>query len=388
MRLLHVIPSVSKLDGGPSNAIWQMIDSIRLADEEIEITVLTSNHGAADEIKDLQAKYESNARLKLQVVSLTTIPYKVSLRGAAWLLRNVVRFDVVHSHAMFSFLPLFACFVARIRRVPYIMRPLGTLNSYGLTRRRPIAKRLSMAVIEKPLLRRASSVHCTSDAEVGDVRALCLLAETAVIPLAVPRFVRPREEAISAFVGAHRGKFAVLFLSRLDPKKNVECLLEAFALVRKSDRGIVLIIAGDGDPNYVALLRRKADALSLPADIIWTGHIEGERKAAAFSAANLFVLPSHSENFGVAAAEALSAGLPCVLSNGVAISQQVSAYGAGIAVDPNAQALAQAITKFKENPRLRTEASAAALRLAEEVFSSEAIGARLLALYRRVRRHT
>jgi glycosyltransferase involved in cell wall biosynthesis len=93
------------------------------------------------------------------------------------------------------------------------------------------------------------------------------------------------------------------------------------------------------------------------------------------------VLPSYSENFGIAAAEALMAGKPCILATGVAIAQDVSLAGAGLAVAPDAASIADAIVQVANDPALRTAMSARATALARERYSSLAMGAKLFRLY-------
>jgi glycosyltransferase involved in cell wall biosynthesis len=178
-----------------------------------------------------------------------------------------------------------------------------------------------------------------------------------------------------------RGSPCVLFLSRLDPKKNLEGLIDAVALLAGSAPSLRLLIAGDGPPDYLATLHARAAALGISARVVWAGHVEGERKAAAFAAADVFALPSHSENFGIAAAEALSGGLPCVLGRGVAIASDVVKAQAGIAVDTDAQSIADGLRRIIGDKEGLARMSANASRLAQQQFSMQVMGAHLMQLY-------
>jgi glycosyltransferase involved in cell wall biosynthesis len=383
MRVLHVIPSISRFDGGPSNAIWQMVDSLEAASKEntFDTTVVTTNYEQNGKRFERGALASELRKASLICLPLTFEPYKISLRAMFWLLRNIRTFDVVHTHAMFSFLPIFAALVARVGRVPYIMRPLGTLNAYGLSHRRPFAKRISVALLERPLLMHAFAVHCTSEAEVLDVRAVCPQASVSVIPLAVSDFEAAPELAIRKLLGERVAIPVVLYLSRLDPKKNVEVVLQSASTLAKSGKRFTLLMAGDGDADYVQSLHSLATQLGIDEHVIWAGRIDGEKKTAAFSTASVFVLSSHNENFGIAVAEALAAGVPCVVSPGVAISAEVQAFGAGYVVAPQGDAFAEAISTLLDDDALRARASAAAKKLATEQFSYSAMGERLEALY-------
>ena len=237
---------------------------------------------------------------------------------------------------------------------------------------------------ERPLLRGAAAVHCTSDAERIEVLAVCPTATAVVIPLSVPPFDPATDAAVRALLGARYGGPVVLFLSRLDPKKNVEVLLESFALLSPLHKSATLLIAGDGDPDYVTSLNARAETLGLAAQVIWAGRLDGNAKAAAFTAATVFALPSYSENFGIAAAEALAAGVPCVLSPGVAIAAKVAESGAGQVAEMTPRATAEALAVYLDSADARFAASVAAKGLAVAEYSTEAMGDRLMALYRQM----
>src|SRR5262249_51571375 len=111
-------------------------------------------------------------------------------------------------------------------------------------------------------------------------------------------------------------------------------------------------------------------------------YLDGDRKSDALAAASAFVLPSHSENFGIVVAEALAAGLPCLVSRGVAISDQIENAGAGIVVGTAAADIATGVESMLRNDDAMVAMSMAARALATNAFSIDAMGARLEALYR------
>ncbi len=142
-----------------------------------------------------------------------------------------------------------------------------------------------------------------------------------------------------------------------------------------------LTIAGDGDPDYVAGLKARAAGAGLAGDVSWLGHIQGAQKDAAFAGADLFALPSFSENFGIAAAEALAAGLPCVLGRGVAIAAEVASAGAGVVVGPQPHEVADGLRLIIGNTNALERMSSSAIRLAQERYSMQTMGKRLKDLY-------
>lgn len=308
-------------------------------------------------------------------------PYKVSMPLSSWLFANAGDYDLIHIHALFSFSSTVAAWAARRAGVPYVIRPLGTLASYGMSRRRPWLKRLSLALVEGPNLRNAAAVHFTSEMERDEAQALGVPMRAVVIPLAVePTHAADIEPILSKYPQL-RGTRWVLYLSRLDPKKNVEGLLGAIALCAREMPQVRWLLAGDGDPAYVDQLHRLARQLGIDDNVVWTGHLDGALKAAALTHSELFVLPSFSENFGIAAAEALQAGLPVVLGKGVALARLAVGEGAGVETEPDAESIAAAMKVYLLDAQACRLAARNARLLATREFSLETMGARLSDLY-------
>lgn len=379
MKVLHVIPSLSRVEGGPTQAVALMERALCEQGVSVE-TAATDDEGPGRRNgKSCGRPLPENGAVHWYFRKRTDF-YKVSPAFAGWIAREAGRFDLLHIHALFSFTTSVAARAAQRARVPYIIRPLGTLNDYGMKQRRPWLKGLSMKLLEGPLLRRAAAVHFTSEAEAAQARALGIPMREAIIPLAVEPAAPSGSLEDSPFAGL-RGSPCVLFLSRLDPKKNIEGLLEAAALLKDEMAGIRLLVAGGGAPEYLAALKARADALGISQRVIWAGHLQGPSKSAAFAAADVFALPSYSENFGIAAAEALAAGLPCLLGLGVAIAKEVVQAQAGVAVQTDAQSIADGLRRIIGAKEGLVHMPSNAVRLAQERFSMQAMGARLKQLY-------
>jgi glycosyltransferase involved in cell wall biosynthesis len=348
----------------------------------IEVVTVTTNDDGNGEVlpvplqKPVSHDGSSRIYFPMQVHA-----YKISLPMRRWLLKEIKNFDVVHVHAVFSFAPVMAALIARKNKIPYVIRPLGVLNHYGMTKRRSFFKRLSLAMFEGRILRDAAAVHFTSEQERIEAESLGIKLRSVVLPLGIePAIKSPADLMLSAFP-ALKGRRCVLYLSRIDPKKNIEALLEALMLVKKEMPAIALIICGDGDKNYISELKNLAERLNIADDIVWVGHVDGPMKASAFGAAEIFVLPSFSENFGIAPVEALSVGLPCVLAEGVAVATRVHAMGAGVSIAPTAAAVAAGILSLMSNADYRARASVQAIALAKSDYGVDTMGDRLTALY-------
>jgi glycosyltransferase involved in cell wall biosynthesis len=381
VKVLHVIPSLSAAHGGPSKALAMMEQALRRQGVDVE-TATTDDDGPGRRVrKELGVPLQEAGAVHWYFGKSTEF-YKVSPSFARWITSEVDRYDLVHIHALFSFASTVAAWAARRARVPYVLRPLGTLNDYGLSRRRPALKSMSIRFVEGPMLRAAAAVHFTSEAEAVEARHLGIPMKEAVIPLAADPADVPATRAARTDPNVIR----LLFLSRLDAKKNVEGLLSALASLQSDLPRLHLDIAGDGAPEYVGRLKTHAEGLGVCAQVSWLGHVEGQAKAHALAGADVFVLPSYSENFGIAAAEALAAGLPCVLGEGVAIANDVVQAGAGIAVGTDAASIAQGLRRIIADHESLPALSANAVRLARERYSIEAMGASLTRLYKDILR--
>lgn len=309
--------------------------------------------------------------------------YKFAPGIVPWLWSNIRSFDAVHIHALFSFSSVAAGVIACLRGVPFIVRPLGTLTNYGLTQR-ALLKPVSLALIEAPLLRRAAAVHFTSDKELEEARELEIEMHGVVIPLGVEDAEQGNPCRLESEYPLLEEQKVILFLSRLDSKKNVEMLLDAFAAIFRKNASVVLVIAGSGKQAYVDSLKSRASSLGVRDRVLWLGHVMGQRKDEAFARADVFVLPSASENFGIAAVEAMLAGIACVLGEGVAIANGAADDGAAFVVAARQNDIADGIMRLLADDALRREMGMQARDHALRNYSTEAMATALKQLYSNV----
>lgn len=389
--MLQVIPSVGPLRGGPSQVVRQLAAS--LAKAGIESHVATTNDNAARTLDVPLGVPVAEDGVTYWYFPRQLRFYTFSWPLAAWLRANVANYDLVHIHALFSWAAIPASHWAYWKGVPYVVRPLGTLNTWGMTERRPWLKAASFRLIESRIVTHAALMHYTSDQERIEAESLGIRTRAAVIPNPLPSVRRVGSlDPTSADPTVTRGAFRrlhpqlgnrplVLFLSRIDPKKGVDLLLRAFADVRARVDGAVLVVAGDRSSPYAKEMEALAASLGVQADVVWTGFIAGDQKAALLADADVFVLPSHSENFGIAVAEAMGAGLPVVVSDQVAIAGDVAGANAGLVVPRDASAIADAIVQLLSDAELRVAAGRNGQRLATASYSEEAVTRQLLDVY-------
>ena len=314
--------------------------------------------------------------------------YKFSPQLGVWLGNHVADYDLVHIHTLFSYASIVAARAAHRSGVPYVVRPLGTLTRYGVEQRRPWLKKVSLCLFEGPILQRAAAVHFTADAERDEAQHLGIPMRAEVAPLAVEAEDVADIPALEARFPALQGGGHILFLSRIDPKKNLEALIDAVAGLVQTHPTLRLAVVGEGTREYKTQLSNRAEQHGISQHIVWCGHLDGRLKAAVLQTAAVFALPSYSENFGIAAAEALLAGLPCVLGRGVAIAGACERAGGGLAVDPTGEATRRALNHFLTQPAARVAASRAARVFAEDHLSLRAMGTALIEMYERIVRES
>lgn len=376
MKVLHCIPSLSPLRGGPTVAALEMVSALRM--RGVDARILTTNDAGPD--VDLTMPLGSWFEYQgIPIIAFSRwTPSLKSLREFAispgcnrWLARHLLEYDLMHVHALFSWPSTTAMIQARRNHIPYVISTIGQLNQWSLSQS-PIRKRIFLNLLEKRNLLSASALHFTTIQEQQEASSLCLPTPTWIIPLGVHL-----PEMYSDPCRDPNKPIRFLFLSRLHPKKQLECLFEALALLqnRLPQGNWRLSIAGDGDPSYLAELHRHAVRLGLQDRCDWLGFLDGTAKSQVLHESDWFVLPSASENFGIAAIEALAAGTPPILSPDVGVADAIREASAGFVCSAKPQILCGLLEKALCGP---TEAMQVAARnLAANAFSWEVIAAQL-----------
>ena len=348
-----------------------------LSQAGMEVHVVTTDDNGADRLRVPHGVPQHEDGATFWYFPRQTRFYTFSWPLTRWLARHVHEFDLVHIHALFSYAALPAAWLAHRAGVPYIVRPLGTLNRWGIENRRRWLKKISFRLLESRILASAAGIHYTSEQELVEAGELGVSGKALIIPNAV----EPPVGGARAPRALQEGRKVILFLSRFDRKKGIDLLFEAFARLRDQCPNALLVLAGSGDQELVTRLRQDAARLDIARDVVWAGFLTGEDKWAALRAADVFVLPSYSENFGIAVLEALACGCPVVLSDQVGIHREISRAGAGIVTPCQVDALANALLAVLSDASLSSRMCENGVRLARQQFSLEAVGLQLTAAY-------
>lgn len=383
LRVLHVISSMSRLRGGPSVSMQNMLKALRRRGIAADV-VATDDDGGKSRLDVPLDRFVEVEGQNARYFPRQTVKYEFSAPMLRWLRRNVRSYDIVHTHGLFSFAPLAAAWHARAASVPYIMRPAGVLDTWGLRNKSRLVKALSLRLVEAPLLCSAAAVHFTTSLEQERAAELALPIRPIVLPTGM-EIEAPAAEVMPepAYAQASDGKRMILYLARIHPIKRVDVLLRAYAAL-DNRQSTELVIAGDGDVVLLERLQQLAGELGLGNDVRWVGFVEGELKRRLLSRAAVFVLPSASENFGMAVVEAMSAGKPVIVSTGCGLADFVRQYGAGIVTDGSVAELRTALAGLLASEPERSAMGAAGRAATVRELSLDAFGARLESLYRSI----
>ena len=259
--------------------------------------------------------------------------------------------DVIHLHALWEPANRQLARIAREVGTPYVQTPHGQLDDWSMRRSR-VRKRIFLRLGGRSFLERAARIHCTAVAEQQQAGKWFPHGQSVVLPYvfdlepfgALPGPVLARQR-----FGLRTDVPRILFLSRLHPKKGVELLVEAAAILQRRGHGLSVLLAGPVEPSYLRRLQQRVREHGLGETVQFLGMIQGELKLSLYEASDVLVLPTSQENFGFVLAEAMACGTAVITTRGVDIWCELERGGATI-VERRATAIADAIQRQIEHP--------------------------------------
>jgi len=328
MNILEVIPSVDAASGGPIEWTRQFATAALREGHNVEMASLDAPDAPCVRAFPLAVHACGPAK---------GLPYGYTPHFVPWMRRNASRYDAVVVNGIWAYHSFGAWRALRNSRTPYFVFTHGMLDPW-FKRRYPLKhlkKWLYWPWAEYRVLRDASAVLFTCEEEKILARKSFWLysANEVTVGNGTSAPTGEAEAQIEAFFlrsPAARGKRIALFMGRIHPKKGCDLILDAFARILGSDPAWHLVIAGPDDGGWQRELMGQSADLGGRGPIAWPGMLTGDEKWGAMRAAEIFLLPSHQENFGLAVAEALACGVPALISSKVNIWREVQQDGAGI----------------------------------------------------------
>ncbi|WP_309400632.1 glycosyltransferase [Cerasicoccus maritimus] len=230
--------------------------------------------------------------------------------------------------------------------LPYLISPRGMTAPWAMRHKR-LKKAVAWQLYQRRMLQNASCIHATAGNEMQQVRNLGITAPIAVIPngVEIPSEAELQTLQKESKKKAHPEIRTLLFLGRIQKVKGIDNLIKAWAKVRQP--GWRIQIVGPEEDNHKAELQKLADRLGIRQDITFCEPQSNERKWKTYLEADLFVLPTHTENFGLTIAEALGCGTPVITTKGAPwkdIETHRCGWWTDIGADPLAVALQEAMS--------------------------------------------
>jgi glycosyltransferase involved in cell wall biosynthesis len=361
MKILHVIHGIDPQAGGPQYVIGNEIRELCRAGHEVALLATDTQYGRAtlprdDYVRSIHANPDfGGAEVYLGHAHGSRPPWSnfaFSPECARWLRRRLSdprkRPDVVHINATYSHVATSAAAGARRRAIPYVIRPFGNLDYRSVLQGHHYVKRVFSRLFLQKDLQRAARVLACSLPEAEELRNWVPEERLAVIPhgVEVPSF--DRHEAARAFLEKYprcRGRRLLLFLGRVDQVKRPEMIVAAMERLRGLAPNLILLVAGE-DGGHAEALRNIVAKQGMEDSVIFAGFLKGDLKRGAFAAAEVLVLPSAHENFGIVVVEAMAHGVPVLVTPEVACHVHVDQSGAGLTVHGDPDALAKGLAQL------------------------------------------
>ena len=309
-----------------------------------------------------------------------------------WLRQTISSFDIVHIHGLYRFPVTYAAWLARKTGIPYIIRPLGSLDPFLYRQSRfgkmalPL-KRIYERLFDIPNLNHASAIHYTAKEEMERTAFLKLCAPAVIIPNGIDwqqYAVLPQRGGFRGRIGLEEQTPLVLFLGRINFVKGLDLVVPGFAYVIEKFPDARLAIVGPDNEGYGSKVRQWCHDYGVMEKVYFVDHLGPEEVKQAYVDADVFVLSSYTENFGMTVAETMACGCPVVISDQVNIWREVQEEGAGLVVGLDPPKIANTICRVLSDKEAAGEMGKRCRMAAEKRYSWPRIVDQMTQMYREV----
>ncbi|MEA5575042.1 glycosyltransferase [Anabaena sp. UHCC 0451] len=354
MKILHVTPSVGSLRGGVSQAVLEMLQALQTSGANVELVTTDDNGIDLLDVPLCQLiQYQKIPtwffpRFSPQVSFVREFAFSWEL--TKWLWKHISDYDIVHIHALFSYASTIAMIISRLKQIPYINQPHGLLCEWSLQQSQ-LKKKIYLSLIERSNLKHSRILQLTSAKEVQEIERLGLGVAPVVMPLGleISRPIPQARQKLREMFNIPPEQAIILFLSRLHYKKGLDYLIPA--LSKFKEQNFTFILAGNGSPDYEAEISELLISNQLEHFTHRPGFVTGEIKDILLQGSDIFVLTSHSENFGVVVLEAMAAGLTTIVTPGVALASMIQENHVGYVPELDIMEIAKTIEYCLNHPQ-------------------------------------
>lgn len=386
MKILHTTFSIDPKMGGTTKVC-------------MEIAVAMANRGHSVSIFSTDYLYDPADKASFQIQGLNIpenlqiklFPVKIFARGLAFswqmlvaMKKEIASYDIIHTHSLYLFHCLLSGYFCEKFKVPHIIMPHGSLDPF-LYQRKRLRKWFIESFFQNRILAQASAINFTTTEEMELAKPYTFGAPGIIIPngLHLDEYANlPDKGHFRSKYPETIGKKLILFFSRINFKKGLDILIPAFIKLARQHPDYHLALVGPDDSNLVPGILQQLKQAGIETDgenkrVTITGMLSGQDKLAVLNDADVFVLPSYSENFGIAVIEAMLCGLPVIISDKVNIWREVVADGAGIAGPGNADWFAENIEAILQDPQKCKSMGQAGIESVKKRYSWDQIASQL-----------
>lgn len=342
MKTLRIIRSMSPAQGGVVEAVNQAALSFNNENHQMDVLCLD----------DQNAEWVvGNDSYQVYALGEGKTAYGVHFGYLRWLWNNARNYDVVIIDGLWQFLVL-GGYILKLLNVPYCVFTHGMLDPYFNKDRLKYYKKLPFWFLsERNIIGGADRTifTCTEESILAEKSFPVYSSRPAIATLGIQSYLSSSKDLTALFLLEYPeliDKRFALFLSRIHKKKGIDILIDALSKVKNLPDDFMLAIAGPDSDGLKAQLEARIEQHGLFDRVVWLGMLSGDVKWGAYKAAEVFVLPSHQENFGIVVAEALSTATPVLITNKVNIWREIEAAGAGFVEDDDVEGIELLLNKW------------------------------------------
>jgi len=357
MKVIHFITSIDKSAGGTtaymqllSHELKDLVDLVVVTGQSADPVVLS---GVDIRFIDLSMYCYLKFEKEFQTLITKEMP------------------DIVHINGIWEPQTWFFQKMAQDLGIKVVLTPHGMLESYILNRH-SWKKKIALAMYQDKAIRHVDYLHATAQPELDQFRKLGYSNSTEIIPNGIETtHVKCKTEWIKVR--------NILFLSRVHPKKGLELLIKAVALLE--NRKFKITIAGEGEQTYIEFLKKLTVQYEVSNLFNFVGGVYDDKKWEMYYQTDLFVLPTFSENFGIVVAEALATGIPVITTKGTPW-KELETYKCGWWIDLTVQNLKNALSEaLMVSPEQLNEMGLRGRKLIKEKYEIKAVTLKLKEFY-------
>jgi glycosyltransferase involved in cell wall biosynthesis len=383
MKVLHIAASLDPERGGPTKVVTELTCALKKKGVDVSIFAPTNN------IKSMRTEILNGITVKIFPTDLLSKvwPFHSPLFTAA-IKKAIADFDLIHIHEIWHH-PEYICHkYAKQFKKPYLITVHGVLDSFCLNYKAG-KKKIYSALIQKKILREAAALHAVAEEEVKYIAEYVDNKNIFYVPngLNVTDFENlPDKSELGNLYSQLKNKKVILFLGRIHPKKGLDILARAFSKVIQKRDDVCLLIVGPDNENHQRQIIKILDSENVLDKVVFTGTLSGAEKLAAFSGADIFVLPSRSEGFSMSVLEAMSCGLPVVITKECHFPE-VEKIHAGRIIDGNVDKLSDVLIELLDNPELCRRMGKAGRQLIKDKYTWDKVADNMIGHYEEILRN-